>query len=188
MRLLGTLLVLLCPLIPPSGAQENNPPPETPARSSSERARGFWLDVPYFPQQKNGCGASSLAMILEYWNHKPGPDPQSIFSALYSQELKGIPASRMKTYLEDNGFRVFTFSGSLSDLKEHLLKGRPLIVSLGGSSLHYVVVVGLDERQNLVLVNDPAVKKLARMDKGEFLTAWKSTNHWTLLAVPDVRH
>jgi ABC-type bacteriocin/lantibiotic exporter with double-glycine peptidase domain len=143
--------------------------------------------VPFFPQQKNGCGASSLAMILQYWNSVPAVDPQSIFAQLYSDKLKGIAASRMKTYLEQKGFRAFTFSGTLPDLKEHLLKGRPLIVSLGGSTLHYVVVVGLDERQKLVLVNDPAVKKLSRMNQDEFLAAWNQTNCWTLLAVPDAR-
>jgi len=206
MRLLGTLF-LLCAVTATSRAQEIAPSTGSlEARSAGERPSGIWLDVPFFQQQKNGCGASTLAMILQYWNSVPGPprgldtapkahhstaapavDPQAIFSELYSDKLKGIAASRMKAYLEEKGFHAFVFHGSLPDLKQHLLKGRPLIVSLGGSSLHYVVVVGLDERQNLVLVNDPAVKKLSSMDQQEFLTAWKETNYWTLLAVPDAR-
>jgi ABC-type bacteriocin/lantibiotic exporter with double-glycine peptidase domain len=187
MRFLGILFLLGALTLLPR-AQETNPATGSRQVGSAARAAsGIWLDVPFFPQQRNGCGASSLAMILQYWNSLRVVDPQSIFRELYSEELKGIPASRMKSYLEEHGFRVFTFSGTLPDLKGHLLKGRPLIVSLGGSSLHYVVVVGLDERQNLVLVNDPAVKKLSRMDQGEFLTAWKSTHCWTLLAVPNVR-
>ncbi len=155
--------------------------------SGNERENGIWLDVPFFPQQKNGCGASSLAMIIQYWRTAPAVSPQSIFTALYSDTLKGIPASRMKSYLEENGFHAYVFSGTLPDLKEHLLKGRPLIVSLGDSTLHYVVVVGLDERNNLVLLNDPAVKKLSKMDEREFITSWKPTHYWTLLAVPDAR-
>lgn len=187
MRISGTLF-LLCTLTMWCGSQEVGPAAGKLQVESTERTGGIWLDVPFFAQQKNGCGASSLAMILHYWNSPSVvADPQSIFSQLYSDKLKGIPASRMKSYLEENGFRVFTFRAALPDLKEHLLKGRPLIVSLGGSSLHYVVVVGLDERQNLVLLNDPAVKKLSRMDEGEFLAAWKLTNYWTLLAVPDAR-
>jgi len=155
--------------------------------TSGDEQTGIWLDVPFFRQRPNGCGASSLAMILQYWKPLPAVDQQSIFSQLYSEQLKGIPASQMKAYFEKKGFRAFTFGATLPDLRGHLAKGRPLIVSLGGSSLHYVVVVGLDDRQNVVLLNDPAVKKLSRMDQSEFLEAWKLTNYWTLLAVPDVR-
>ncbi|RPJ87003.1 MAG: hypothetical protein EHM18_03330 [Acidobacteria bacterium] len=183
MRALGTLF-LLCAVTVGCRAQDLVPSTGSVVQRSGDES-GIWLDVPFFPQQKDGCGASSLAMILGYWNSVPAADPQSIFPLLYSEKLKGIPASRMKTYLEEKGFRAFAFTGTLPDLKEHLIKGRPLIVSLGGSSLHYVVVVGLDERQKLVLLNDPAVKKLSSMNMGEFLTAWKQTNFWTLLAVPD---
>ncbi len=127
-------------------------------------------------------------MIVQYWHSDGRVDPESIFSALYSEKLKGIPASRMKSYLEKNGFLAFSFAGSISDLEGHLLKGRPLIVSLGaGSSLHYVVVVGLDRRQKLILLNDPAVKKLSALGEPEFLAAWRQTNYWTLLAVPNAR-
>src|SRR5207248_6187286 len=33
-------------------------------------AAGFWLDVPYVHQEKDGCGSASLAMVLRYWQTK----------------------------------------------------------------------------------------------------------------------
>ena len=33
---------------------------------AAERS-GVWLDVPFVKQQKNGCGAASIAMVMRYW-------------------------------------------------------------------------------------------------------------------------
>jgi ABC-type bacteriocin/lantibiotic exporter with double-glycine peptidase domain len=147
---------------------------------------GVWLDVPFFDQQENGCGASSLAMVMQYWEEAGSvSDPEHIYSVLYSRELGGIPASQLKQYLEENGFKAFVFKGELSDLKQHLLKGRPLIVCLKhDSSLHYVVVTGINWRENLVLLNDPAGKKLSQMEESEFERRWGSAGNWTLLPLP----
>ena len=33
----------------------------------------LWLDVPFVPQQKDGCGAASIAMVMQYWEqHEAG--------------------------------------------------------------------------------------------------------------------
>jgi hypothetical protein len=94
----------------------------------------------------------------------------------------------MERYFQQHGFRTFVFQGTWEDLKQHLEKGRPLIVALkpmpGEASLHYVVVAGLDWQQNLVLVNDAAQRKLLKEDRSRFEKEWKSVSHWTLLALP----
>ncbi len=132
-------------------------------------------------------------MVMRYWRRsKDGrvpaaEDADQIDRTLYSPQAKGIYAGDMERYLRQNGFRVFAFSGQWQDLKHHLLKGRPLIVSLGDGRmepLHYVVVVGLDWRQQLVLINDPAQRKLLKVDRRRFEKRWKATDDWTLLAVP----
>ena len=50
-------------------------------------------------------------------------------------------------------------SGRIDDIKDHLEKGRPLIVALkpstGDATLHYVVVVGLDPDARLGVEDDP---------------------------------
>jgi ABC-type bacteriocin/lantibiotic exporter with double-glycine peptidase domain len=154
---------------------------------------GVWLDVPFVKQEKDGCGAASIAMVMQYWQRQrgeqpvPGSNAATIQRALYSSEARGIFASSLTSYLEGHGFRAFAFAGKWDDLQQHLQKGRPLIVALqpgSGSALHYVVVVGLDAEQSLVLVNDPAERKLLRQDRAHFEKEWKGAGNWTLLATP----
>ena len=159
----------------------------------AEEPRRLWLDVPFIAQEKDGCGAASIAMVIRYWQLKQQRVPDSSSDAieikkkLYVPESRGIYASAMEAYFRQHGFRAFSFRGELIDLKQHLEKGRPLIVALGDGSnapLHYVVVVGLDSNQKLVLANDAAQRKLTKQDLSEFVEKWSATGNWTLLAVP----
>jgi ABC-type bacteriocin/lantibiotic exporter with double-glycine peptidase domain len=115
------------------------------------------------------------------------PHSEQILRDLYSQEARGIYASDMESYFQQHGFQAFAFAGEWSDLKQHLGKGRPLIVALKpnrGSPLHYVVVAGLDTRQDFVLTNDPAQRKLLKQARVDFEKEWKAAGNWTLLAIP----
>lgn len=153
---------------------------------------GVWLDVPFVKQEKNGCGAASMAMVMQYWFHQLGrasdkADSALIQRALYSRHAQGIYASDLQQYLEQNGFRTFAFNGEWETLRHHLENGRPLIVALRPSAdapLHYVVVTGLDWDRELVMVNDPAARKLLKEERSKFEAEWKATANWTLLAVP----
>jgi ABC-type bacteriocin/lantibiotic exporter with double-glycine peptidase domain len=159
---------------------------------------GLWLDVPFVRQQAEGCGAASISMVMQYWlknppeSIPPAADAARIQRELFNSHAKGIYASDMERYFRQNGFRVFAFRGTLDDLSHHLAKGRPLIVCLqdsGKSSpLHYVVVVGLESRGGVILVNDPAQRKLLKMDLGIFERRWRPMHNWTLLAVPGPGH
>jgi ABC-type bacteriocin/lantibiotic exporter with double-glycine peptidase domain len=94
----------------------------------------------------------------------------------------------MVRYFQRNGYATFAFAGDWSDLKQHLEKGRPLIAALKPGSmvpLHYVVVVGLDQERQLVLLNDPAQRKLLKEDRSRFEQEWKGAGRWTLLALPE---
>jgi ABC-type bacteriocin/lantibiotic exporter with double-glycine peptidase domain len=156
---------------------------------------GVWLDVPFVKQEKNGCGAATIAMLMRYWLQQEGrrasdeADLGLIQRALYSRQAHGIYASDMSHYLEQQGFRTFAFQGEWGSLKQHLEKGRPLIVALkpggGDTPLHYVVVTGLDWDRGLVMINDPAARKLLKEDRSKFEGEWKATANWTLLAVPE---
>ena len=151
-------------------------------------AGGVWLDVPFVRQERNGCGSASLAMLIQYWQRQgvgvrsEGADASRIQNALYSSEARGITGGAMQRYLEENGFRALVFHGQWPDLEDHVGKGRPLIVCLGGRPLHYVVVAGVDGPA--VLVNDPADRKLRRLDRAGFDRRWRAAGNWTLLAVP----
>lgn len=155
---------------------------------------GIWLDVPFVRQEKNGCGAASISMVVEYWIGKGAQldaeraDPIRIQRALFAADAEGIRAAEMVRYFEDQGFRAVTFQGAWADLKQHLAAGRPVIVCLREGSrrapLHYLVIAGLDFARDLVLVNDPAQRKLMKMNRAAFDKGWSGAGNWALLAVP----
>jgi ABC-type bacteriocin/lantibiotic exporter with double-glycine peptidase domain len=153
---------------------------------------GVWLDVPFVKQQKDGCGSASIAMVMQYWARQQGRaddggDAARIQRALFSRQAHGIYASELEKYFQQRGFRTFAFRGQWADLKQHLEKGRPLIVALKPSAnapLHYVVVTGLNWQEQLVLVNDPAERKLLKQHRSSFDQEWTAAGNWTLLALP----
>ena len=155
---------------------------------------GVWLDIPFAKQEKDGCGAASIAMVMQFWQQQQGrignwnSDATQIQQALFSDAAHGIYASAAERYFKQNGYRTFTFRGEWADLKQHLEKGRPLIVALrSGTSapLHYVVVAGLDWEHAVVLINDPAQRKLLKEDCVRFEQEWSAAGSWTLLALPE---
>lgn len=153
-----------------------------------------WIDVPFVKQPQEGCGAASIAMVMQYWNQRLGrsngnaADVAHIQNLLFSSEGHGIYASDLQRYFEHNRFKAYAFEGDQTMLAHHIALGRPLIVGLkptSNSSLHFVVVSGIDQDQHLVLVNDPAQRKLLKVRARDFEYEWKATGNWTLLAVPE---
>lgn len=116
-----------------------------------------------------------------------GADVDQIQHQLYSPREHGIPASSMQHYLQQQGFVAIAFSGDWNSLDDQLKKGRPLIVALqprGQSQLHYVVIDGIDPVRGLIMMNDPAERKLLTQERAGFERDWSATRNWTLLAVP----
>jgi ABC-type bacteriocin/lantibiotic exporter with double-glycine peptidase domain len=150
----------------------------------------LWLDVPFVKQPKNGCGPASIAMVMGYWQaRQPSPriDAAEVVRDLQPQAAHGLRASEMVRSFEQRGFRAFAYASDWSEMEHELQMGRPLIAALkpeGGSELHYVVVVGVDDGEKVILLNDPAQRKLLKEDRAQFEREWNATNNWTLLAVP----
>lgn len=156
-------------------------------------ADALWLDVPFVRQQRHGCGAAALAMVIGYWQDRASPAPaadeqaRAIFAALYDPDAEGIFATDMERHLKARGFRTFAFHGDWQDVERHIARGRPLIVALKPgrrAPLHYVVVAGFDSARGLVLLNDPARRKLLPVERSEFERTWKEAANWSLLALP----
>jgi ABC-type bacteriocin/lantibiotic exporter with double-glycine peptidase domain len=163
------------------------------AISSWPQQASSWIDVPFIRQPAEGCGAASVAMVMQYWQEQAHKTPDqtsnvsTIQSALHSEPAHGIYASDLQRYLNKQGFETHVFRGDEALLRHHLNKGRPLIVALQpGSSplLHYVVVAGVDPANHLLMVNDPAQRKLLKVESEQFEKEWQSTGNWTLVAVP----
>ena len=143
------------------------------------------LAVPFFKQQKDGCGAASVAMVMHYWGGPTAPAATEVYRSLYDAKLHGIPLIDMKHYLENNGFHAYTLHGDWTDIEEHLQKGRPVVVSLkkkNSAPLHFAVVTG--EANGQVLLNDPTRKGITRIKRADFDKQWNRAEGWMLLAVP----
>lgn len=127
-------------------------------------------------------------MIMRYWDsdsrHLRRESEAGIYRRLYSPAARGIPAVAMERYLKEQGFRVFVFNGNWNDLQEQLSKSRPLIVCLKEGAAHYLVVAGIDTERGIILVNDPARRKLLKLRRSEFERDWRATGNWILLALP----
>jgi ABC-type bacteriocin/lantibiotic exporter with double-glycine peptidase domain len=160
---------------------------------SAGEPAAVWLDVPFVKQEKNGCGAASIAMVMQYWQRQQSQvanassDAEEIQKVLYAASAHGVYASEMEHYFHAHGYETFAFAGRVEDLRIHLGKGRPLIVALKpsrGAPLHYLVIAGYNPSERVVLLNDPAERKLLKRDLDTFEKEWRGTGHWTLLAVP----
>jgi ABC-type bacteriocin/lantibiotic exporter with double-glycine peptidase domain len=159
----------------------------------AEAPPALWIDVPFVAQPREGCGAASLSMVMQYWAGKlsmsaaDDSDVARIQHVLYVPREHGIPAAAMGEYLRQHGYQAIAFAGKWSDLDEQISKGRPLIVALrpeGQRELHYVVINGVDSARGLVTMNDPAERKLLSEERARFEKEWSATHNWTLLAVP----
>ncbi len=155
----------------------------------------LWIDVPFVAQTGEGCGAASIAMIMQYWQQhldKPQPMPRNMLTSSALSTRRKPTASMPRpcsATSRKTAIAAFAFTGDAATLQDHLAKGRPLIAALkpgAGSTLHYVVVVGIDPARQTVLVNDPAQRKLLTEDTARFEHEWAATGHWTLLAVPPI--
>src|SRR5882672_3588375 len=84
-------------------------------------APAIWIDVPFVPQVRDGCGSASISMVLQYWASRTGQgsanfaDPETIQMALFSRAESGITASSMETYFQEAGYRTFAFRGDWSE-------------------------------------------------------------------------
>jgi ABC-type bacteriocin/lantibiotic exporter with double-glycine peptidase domain len=171
--------------------------------SFADAQHATWIDVPFVKQPAEGCGAASIAMVMQYWEHQDiraphlspvgktqtssASDVVHIQQELYSKPAHGIYASDLQQYLAKHGFATYVVHGDLALLTHHIERGRPLIVALKPTStqaLHYVVVAGVDPGEHTVFVNDPAQRKLLKVDSAAFEKEWQATGDWTLLATP----
>jgi ABC-type bacteriocin/lantibiotic exporter with double-glycine peptidase domain len=164
-------------------------PAATPAATG-----GVWLDVPYAAGPDRACGSAVAWMVTAYWAQNRGtpdrvPPVEETHERLFRPLKEGVTTGDLEAYFKGLGFRTFAFSATLADVEHHLRRGRPLIVILEpagpGAPLHYVTIAGIDPGRNLILLNDPAGRKLQKMDLRRFERQWQGTGRWTLLAVPE---
>lgn len=138
-------------------------------------------NVPFYPQKAYQCGPASLAGVLNYWGINVLPD--DIATEIYSSSAKGTLTLDMKFYAEKRGLKARIYKGSLTEIKEKIDSGYPLIVLVDFGfwilkKNHFMVITGYNV--NGVIVNS-GKERQKFIPKEEFLKSWEKTGFWTLL-------
>jgi hypothetical protein len=140
------------------------------------------LDVPYLSQTEALCGGAAAAMVFRYWGDRHADVQQ--FASLVDRKAGGIADDVLVDAVRQRRWQTSRFIGSIEAIREHLLKGQPLILLLEDrpGRYHYVVAVGADADH--VIVHDPVWGPSRRWSEGDLVRAWKPSNFWTLLVLP----
>ncbi|HSQ60825.1 MAG TPA: C39 family peptidase, partial [Acidobacteriota bacterium] len=140
------------------------------------------LDIPYVPQSEALCGGAALAMVFRYWG---GPSLLAEdFASLLEPGAAGIRTDTLVAAVRAKGWTALPVTGTPTDLREHLGRGRPVIALLGVGSgaLHYVVLAAW--ANGGVIYHDPAVAPFRVSGAREFDEAWARSGRWALLVLP----
>lgn len=133
------------------------------------------------------CGVASVDMLTAYFKRPLSPGAILGLKA-EADSTGGVSGASLKQVLEEDGYRVAVFPGSLdhgtSGLFRQLDSKLPLIVMTGLKPRHYFVVAGYDETKSMLVLLDPARGQIA-VDIQKFSPLWKDANNFTLLAVPN---
>ena len=143
---------------------------------------GVRLTVPYVKQTKALCGGAAAAMVFRYWGD--GQADRNEFAPLLDRAAGGIATDVLAKAIEDRGWRVVRFIGSIESVSDLLRDARPVIVLLKEwtGQFHYVVVVGSTDTH--VVVHDPARGPSRSVPVRKFLHAWEPAAFWALLVLP----
>lgn len=118
----------------------------------------------------NGCGTTSLAMLLSFWKGKDGAfTREQIDGSIRRFNMPTSPLNIVK-YAEDNGFRSKAVNGSVEQLQSYVDKGVPVQIMYDPNNdgsdavLHYVDVIGFEKdasgKVTGVKIADPAMGEM----------------------------
>ncbi|MBY0437545.1 MAG: PA2778 family cysteine peptidase, partial [Burkholderiales bacterium] len=179
--LAAALLLGACVSLPQSDALRQRPPPDLPTRVE--------LAVPFFGERDDFCGPSSLAMILAH----AGVDVEvpRLASQVYVPGRGGSLQVEMLAAPRAHGLVGTALPPRLDAVLNELAAGAPVVmlVNLGFRSLpawHYLVATGYDlERGELHVHSAPHPDQRMRFDRVEYL--WRTSRHWSMVALPPER-
>lgn len=152
---------------------------------------GLLLKVPFFPQPEGLCGPASLASVLNYWQEKGSQEKTSldeIRRAVFLPQLNGTLGLDLTRFARNKGWAAHSFKGTLSDLRDRLAQGMPLIafLNLGNRFFpvgHFIVVTGINEGREEVIAHSGSEANKA-IPYRTFMAAWSRTDFWTLQVLP----
>lgn len=137
------------------------------------------------------CGLATLEVLCEYYGVSIPAEHRKRIAAT-AEEREGLSGAELRAELEQLGFDVFVFEGTLdrsdTGLYKHIDEGRPLLVMTAPAPErhHYVLFLGYDEPNASVCLLDPARGRIVEL-RETFDQCWFACNRFTLLAVPKAK-
>jgi len=156
-----------------------------PTVNTAPRNLGVRPQNQFDGSDRNACGTTSLASILDYFNPgSPVAKHQAIDQAIRRGDMFSSPEELMR-FAQDNGYRASHKSGaSLDDIRKMLDQGVPVQVMVdpdgngSDTTLHYVAVTGYktDASGKItgVTITDPGGGEVYEEDADHFLKRWSN--------------
>ncbi len=149
--------------------------------------RGHYIEgVPFYKQTESTCGPAALASIFAFWDH-----PESlerITAGVFIPKLGGTLPMDMESFAREAGFKTTSSEGTLTELRDLIQKGIPVICMLDlGFGLyhqpHYITVIGYDDVHAVIICHDGSTpNSLIGYDK--FGKEWARAGRWMLVIEP----
>jgi ABC-type bacteriocin/lantibiotic exporter with double-glycine peptidase domain len=151
------------------------------ARPKTHEGEKVIEGVPFYPQEDYQCGPASLAGVLNYLGL--GTTPQKIAEDVFSKTARGTLTIDMVLYAQEKGFSATDYSGSITDLREKIDTGSPIIVMVDyglwvWQKNHFMVVVGYNDGG---IVANSGGNERQFITNNRFVDIWKRTGFWSLL-------
>lgn len=158
-------------------------------QAPAEGPGGPLLAVPFYPDDTDQCGPSTLASVLTFWGVPT--EPQGLKQEIYVPKLRGALPMDLAEAVRARGLQAKTYSGSLDNLKTEVAAGHPVVAFLNlGTKLipqgHYVVVTGFDDRREGLYLHS-GLERNTFVSYNRFLKSWEKTGRWSLLVLPPDR-
>jgi tetratricopeptide (TPR) repeat protein len=137
-------------------------------------------DVPFFRQKQHECGPAALACVYNFLGLQQ--DVEEISKRIYSRKQKGSLNLQLLIDAREQGLTATMYSGSFERIREAVDDGTPLtlMISEGGDSLHYIVVVGYEGDGLSTIVVHDGYRPHKRYAREELETKWRATGYCTI--------
>jgi len=149
-------------------------------KAEATRPQTIISDVPFFKQSRHDCGAAALASVYNFLGLQQ--DIEEISRRIYSRKQKGSLNLRLLIDAREQGLTATMHSGSFERIKDAVDDETPLIlmISGGGDSLHYVVVVGYEGNDLSTIVVHDGYQPRKRYERKELEMKWRATGYCTI--------
>ena len=142
--------------------------------------------VPFFSEATLRYAPASLAGVMSYWGKEVNIDDFLGFKNLSA--IFKSPPDEPEESAWNQGLSVWTYRGSLADLRNHISLNHPVVVFLNEKSRvfpdgQFIVVTGFNDRDREIFahsVSEP--NKVVAYDR--FVERWAKADFWTLLILP----